>query len=49
MVESLKTALTDRRINVRIKERERKFLRDLYAELNNGDVSALPPNIQNIP
>ena len=49
MVESLKTALTDRRINVRIKERERKFLRDLYAELNNGDVSALPANIQNIP
>lgn len=48
MIDSIKTSLTDPRISVRIKERERKILRDLYSTLG-GDVTELPANIQNIP
>lgn len=48
MIDSIKTSLTDPRISVRIKERERKILRDLYSTLG-GDVTGLPANIQNIP
>lgn len=47
MVDSIKTSLTDKRISTRIKEREQKYLRDLYIKLN-GTSDGLPQNIKDL-